>query len=240
MDKTFLRLIELIRKVIKNDTGELNKELFPDIADVEMWKAVYKLAMNQEVQTFLYEATKDLELPEIVRNNFYSVYNRAVRKEAIVHLEVSKCIEDFRKAGVVCAPIKGWNLKNLYEKPYLRTMTDVDIIIREDGFDKACGIMLENGFHLESDIGNHFTYTKKPVTEVELHHRLFSENSMMYRWGIDVLAKSEDYSMSIEDTYIYMVAHMAKHITKEGAGMRNVIDSYLYNKKVQFTRDYTG
>lgn len=237
MKNTYLQLIELVRRGLKGDEGQLNTELFPDMNDINMWKNIYNLAVIQEVQVFLHEATKELELPEQVRNNFYSVYNRAVRKEAIMHLEISKYFEELDKAEITYLPIKGWNMKNLYEKPYLRTMTDVDVIVRRDGFDRACEIAKECEFHFEAGGEAHHVFVKKPVTELEVHYQLFADRSVFYQWGQRILEKSDEYKMRNEDTYVYMFAHMAKHFTGEGAGMRNVIDCYLFNKNYFFNEE---
>lgn len=234
MDKTFLRLIELTRRVIKNDNGELNKDLFPNIQDINMWKQIYVLAKAQEVEVFLYESLKDIKLPDEVREKYYSVYNRAVRKEAIMHIEVSNYFAELDRNGVIYMPVKGWILKHLYEKPYLRTMTDVDVLIKESDFKKACEIIEKLGFKAGMINECHNVYTKKPVTEVEVHQKLFSKKSRLHDWGQMIMAKREDFKMDDEDTYIYIIAHMAKHFTKDGAGMRNIIDYYLFSKKHKF------
>jgi len=236
MNANFLRLIELARRVIAKENGELNKELFPDLQDINMWKQLYQLARMQEIEVLLHESTKELSLPEEVRAKFYEVYNRAVRKEAIMHIEVSSYFELLDKEGVSYMPVKGWLLKHLYDKPYLRTMTDVDVLIQKGDFDKACEAIQTLGFH-EEVIGEcHNVYIKKPVTEVEVHHQLFGEDSVLYEWGQSIMTRSEDFKMSDEDTYIYLIAHMAKHFTKDGAGMRNLIDYYLFKKKYTFDK----
>ena len=234
MKSTYLQLIELVRRVLKGDEGQLNTELFPDVNDIDMWKDIFNLAVMQEVSVFLYEATKAIELPEKVRNNFYSVYNRAVRKEAIMHFEISNYFAALDREKITYLPIKGWNLKNLYAKPYLRTMTDVDVIVRRDGFERACEIAKECEFHFEAGGETHYAFTKKPVTELEIHHQLFAEQSVLHQWGRSILEKNDEYKMSEADTYVYMFAHMAKHFTGDGAGMRNMVDCYLYNKTYSF------
>ncbi len=235
MQKKYLQLIDLIRRVLKEDDNELNKELFPNLQDANMWKNIFMIAVDQEMQVFLYEATKNLGLPEQVKQNFYSVYNRAVRKEAIVHLEVEKFFEELNNARIVYLPIKGWNFKNLYPKPYLRTMTDVDLVVKKNNFEETCEIAKVCGFTLEDEGISHYVFMKKPVTELEIHHQLFSEKSVLYEFGKKLLDKNDDFTMSVEDTYVYMISHMAKHFTDNGAGMRNIIDCYLYNKCYQFS-----
>jgi len=234
MNKTFLQLIYLVDRVLKNETGELNKELFTDLQDIEMWKQLYNLAVAQEVQVFLYESVKEFDIPKEARDKLYSAYNRAVRKEAVMHLEVERYFEELEKANITYLPIKGWKFKHLYRKPYLRTMTDVDVIIREDGFEKACLIAKECGFELDNEGINHHVFVKKPITELEVHHRLFADTSVFHQWGTDILEKNGDFTISDEDAYVYLIAHMAKHFTSDGAGMRNMIDGYLYNKHYAF------
>lgn len=235
MNKTYLQLIELVRRVLKNDLNELNKELFSDINDAEMWKQIYGLAGAQDVQVFLYEATQNIQLPENVKNNFYSVYNRAIRKEAIMHLEVSGFLEKLEKSNIEAIPLKGWNIKNLYEKPFLRTMTDVDILVKKADFERACKLIEECGFELDHIGVCNNAYKKPPVTQVEVHHRLFKEESVLHAWSQRIISETNGFGMGKEDSYVYFIAHLAKHFTWDGAGMRNIVDCYLLNKKEQWT-----
>lgn len=238
MESKYLKLITLVKSVI-NDNSKSNTELFTIIDDIEEWKDIYSLAVAHNVQVFLYEATSNWKLPDVVRKNFYSAYNREVRKEAIMHIEISNYLESLAKEKIKYLPLKGWNLKNIYPKPYLRSMTDVDVIVDKNGFVRACEIAKECGFSLETTGGNHYTFQKKPVTELEVHHQLFADVSPLYSWGKEVMNKNKEYIMSDEDTYIYIISHMASHFVHEGAGMRNIIDCYLINKNYLFSDEKT-
>lgn len=39
------------------------------------------------------------------------------------------------------------------------------------------------------------------------------------------------YAMSKEDTYLYLLAHLAKHLKNGGAGIRQILDIWLYLQK---------
>ena len=48
------------------------------------------------------------------------------------------------------------------------------------------------------------------------------------------------YDFNIEDFYIYMIAHIAKHFYAMGCGIRNLLDIYIYLNKYgeQLDREY--
>ena len=47
-------------------------------------------------------------------------------------LELENVMAHFEKEGIDYVPLKGWIIKNLYPKPDMRSMCDVDILIRDE------------------------------------------------------------------------------------------------------------
>ena len=74
---------------------------------------------------------------------------------------------------------------------------------------------------------------------IELHKRLipsYNEDYYAYygdgwRLARPVAEGSCRYEMSPEDTFIYLFTHFAKHYRDQGAGMKYVIDFYVYKRQ---------
>ncbi len=238
-EREYQQILELIRTVVLPDY-QPDQSLFDEQKQPVDWKQLYEIAYAQDIAGYLYPGTMNLTVPEEVRKIFRTAYNRSLRKEAIVHLEVSSFMEQLEQQGIDYLPLKGWQMKRLYPSPELRTMTDVDILLRPEQFEAACRLIEADGFELFAEVEYHNCYRKKPVTEVELHRKLFSSNAtpnpyFASVWDRAVLSKGHEYAMSPADQYLYMIAHMAKHLVGNGAGIRNIIDVCLCRRSHLFT-----
>jgi hypothetical protein len=151
---------------------------------------------------------------------------------------VEQIFRAFEEAGVSYMPVKGTLLKNLYPSPEMRTMGDADILIRMEEYDRVQAAMQSLGctFAYESD--HEYSWKTPTGLLIELHKRLIpSYNRDYYAYygdGWDFARHCKDhgfrYEMTREDTFIYLFSHFAKHYRDQGAGMKYVIDFYLYNR----------
>lgn len=131
--------------------------------------------------------------------------------------------------------LKGTRMRQFYPQAVWRTSCDIDILF--DG-DEALlhEKMLELGYTFEEDAGTTLNYLKNPV-EFEMHRRLFDDQLEFHGFFQEVWKHSRPVGggscerlLTEEFFYTYMVAHMAKHFTRYGCGVRPVIDLYLYRQ----------
>ena len=142
------------------------------------------------------------------------------------------------EAGVDYMPLKGTILKELYPSPEMRIMGDADILIRMENYPVISPIMRSlPGFPLpESD--HEYTWMMPGKVTVELHKRLipsYNEDYYAYygdgwRLARPVSEGSHRYEMSREDTMIYLFTHFAKHYRDKGAGVKYVVDFFVYRR----------
>ena len=142
----------------------------------------------------------------------------------------------FRERGIDYLPLKGCVLKPLYPSDELRSMGDIDVLVKTSQYEQIRPIMLDAGFQeiVESD---HEYVWDKPRVHVELHKRLIpSYNKDYYAYYGDgwQLAKPTDtphcFEMTPEDTFVYLFTHYAKHYRDSGVGIRQALDLYVYRK----------
>lgn len=143
----------------------------------------------------------------------------------------------FEKNGIDYMPLKGINLKSIYPKPEMRTMSDADILITEKDYnEKVKGIVEEMGY-TEVEETDHELKWKISGLFLELHKRIIpSYNKDFYRYFGDGwrLAKNQDghrFYMNNEDEYIYLFTHLAKHYRNGGIGIKHFTDLWVYKKK---------
>lgn len=133
-------------------------------------------------------------------------------------------------------PLKGTLLKRMYPRPEMRTMSDADILIRQEDYEKIRGIMKNIGFR-EGEETNHELKWHSPSLYVELHKRLIpSYNKDYYAyfgdgWRLAKICDGTRYSMTDEDQMIYLVTHFAKHYRNGGIGIKHMTDLWVYKSQ---------
>lgn len=212
------------------------------------WQKMYRLAAFHSVANAVCCPLEQLEQkpPENIRKAFLEVRNKAVVKEAKQELEVARILSVFEQNQIKCMPLKGYLLKQLYPRPDLRLMADVDILLQEGDLEKAKPLMLSFGYHPEDVGGHHDVYYKPPVMNIELHRALMSEeHEKLYdyyesSWRFARLKESSQYihQMSHEDFYIYLLAHLAKHYRRGGTGVRSIMDVWVYLNRYRLELDW--
>lgn len=141
----------------------------------------------------------------------------------------------FEQAGIRHQLLKGAILKEIYPSPLMRDMSDIDMVVYDENFDRAVKVLEDMGYINEGLVKHHMIFSQDGCISVELHWCLFDEQvgKAQYLYFKDFRAKlvegtSYTYEFSHEDFYVYMIAHMAKHFFETGCGIRNLVDIYVY------------
>lgn len=234
-------IVELVRSVLE----ERNPQVDGTKVDFER---LFKLAEIHYVTGICYRAVKDVEgVPEGVLSKMRKSYDMTCAKEAIQEIEVKILLDRLETEGIKHMPLKGFILKNIYPRPDMRLSADVDILIDCEKTDEIEEIMKSLGYTPMTKGVHHDVYHKKPVMNVEMHKKLMSELVDIYDYfkepwskAVRKEGKHYEYMQSIEDFYIYQMGHLYKHYSKGGAGIRSVLDTYIYLKKYGdvLDRDY--
>ena len=189
-----------------------------------------------------------LESAGIHNERFTQAILAAQRKNALLDADRAKVLTGLEKAAIWYMPLKGAILKELYPRYGMRQMADNDILFDASRAGDVRRIMEGMGFSTERfDQSNHDVYHKKPVSNFEMHRSLFDEYSwsileQYYRGVKDRLIKDDGnqfgYHFSPEDFYIYIVSHEYKHYSLGGTGIRSLLDTYVYLRKVKMNEGY--
>lgn len=142
----------------------------------------------------------------------------------------------FQEHAIDHMPLKGSVLKPLYPSEEMRSMGDVDVLVRQEQYDQIRRLMLSFGFQEGVQSDHEYIWDKDDV-HIELHKRLIpSYNKDYYAYYGDgwQLARPSGtpfrYEMSHEDTLVYLFTHYAKHYRDAGVGIRQALDLYVYRK----------
>ncbi len=185
-------------------------------------------------------------LPEEYKDNIRGRIMRSLMQGSVQVMELQAIEKCFEEKHIACQPMKGARMKFFYPAPEMREMSDIDILIHEDCFERAALELKNMGYELDQSVKHHDIFEKKPYMVVEAHRAMYDKtvDYAQYEYFKNlsraVLREgfSYVYDFKAEDFYIYMIAHMAKHFYARGCGVRNLVDIYVYLEKFGDKMDY--
>ena len=207
-------------------------------------EALYEFQSEQNVSVMTYSALQKLGYSAEQLKAFQDDYKLNVLREARFELAGQQVFEALEKVKIKFLPLKGVILKNYYPNPAMRSFTDIDLYIG-DQTEKVRNLMFSLGYELKSDVGNEHVYVKKPSLHFEMHTSLFPDDYDFDGYFDDpfIHAKPKEgtscsYEYYPSDFYIHVFAHLYKHFTYGGCGLRQFMDIYVLTKKWQLDFDY--
>ena len=201
------------------------------------WTALSVLSKKHELSPILYEQCKTYSIGTETEQTAFAAlrkqYNLAIRQYLANQSAMKELRERFTEAGIPYFPVKGLTIAQYYPEPAFRTMGDVDLVIRHEDHKRIFAVMQELG------------YANTVVSENELHFRRFStvfemQETLIHDHGTDsaqlyaYFSKiwdyavpqngSAEYRLDVNVHFLYLVAHIAKHIKWIGVGFRQFFD----------------
>ncbi|MCR5485007.1 MAG: nucleotidyltransferase family protein [Clostridiales bacterium] len=180
-------------------------------------------------------------VPEAVLDVFAEKYKKGIVREYLQHSEGVRIFSQLEKNGVDFIMLKGWIMKKLYPQPAMRSMCDIDILIKKKDSETVKGIMDALGYTSVKYGTNPDIYLKAPIMNIEVHNALIRDKTDHFdtTWErvLPVKGFSHSYAMTNEDFYIFMIAHLWKHFVGSGTGIRSILDIYVYLKHYKDSLD---
>ncbi|MBP3413385.1 MAG: nucleotidyltransferase family protein [Oscillospiraceae bacterium] len=200
------------------------------------WVFVCRMCKFQSISSLFWSGLQKCQkLPE---SRFIEHFHKKDTQERYQYghqqREKARVLEMLEQEKMPYILLKGSRMRQYYPDPMTRTSCDIDILFQGD--EKVLHErMLSLGYEFVVDAGTTINYLCKPV-EFEMHRYLFDDRLDYHGffdkvWDYSVPARegSCERFLTEEFFYVYMIAHMAKHFTRYGSGVRPVIDLYLYN-----------
>lgn len=191
-----------------------------------------RIMKEQTFLPFLYEVDKR----KIWRKYYYQAYLINEKFDAIGN----KIKEIFDANNIDHIFLKGYELKKLYPKPWLRQMGDIDVLVREEDYERASELFKENNFIKGIDAYHHSNYKFKNI-EIELHFKLLDDDNYVQfltnPFDNATRLNKNTYFLHNEFNLMFLIIHYIKHL-KKGAGLRELIDFYVFlnNKNINLNK----
>lgn len=221
----------------------LHKTTPPGKPDGVSWNGLYRLAKRHIVDNMVFEAIRgaaDQELVQVWQHR----RDANVAKNMVQLAERERILAALTDAGLDVLPLKGSVLIDLYPDPTYRQMADLDLLIRKEQQADVKSVMEDLGYTTKLyGAGKDDIYELPPFLHVEMHHDLIPESTAQTTlrayyedpWRRAV-PDSDDkgapiphrYHFSLEDYYLFQLAHFWRHFQVGGSGIRNVMDIAVF------------
>ncbi len=171
----------------------------------------------------------------------------AASREAIQQKELDALLTRFEEKRITVLPLKGSVLKQLYPKPELRYLSDIDLLFDAAQAQVVKATLEHLGYSCERfGQGDADIYLSPNRMKYELHRTVrnegFSESCRCFLETLLSRAKPQEgrafvSELPYEVHYAYLLCHFAKHLLYGGIGVRQVMDIYLCRKQWHFDEE---
>lgn len=246
MNTTQAAIIQLLQSYIGNKD---KRAIFPQQVD---WKEVCDVAVKHNIAGMLYAVIKKnfgIQKPEEsvlkkLQTHFYGAISHSTEQDR----EMLQVEERLRQNKIIHVLMKGYILKQCYPIPELRTMGDVDFLIREEDRYRTHQELLKLGFTCTCEKGFVWCY-QKGNTNLEVHSRIIAQKVGRgvdtEKYYLDAISHTEayqgEYTRCFKKEYhlVYLFVHAAKHFQYAGYGLRGMLDFVVFIEKYQNELDWS-
>ena len=236
-DMTAAQMLKIIKAVILGEKVDISS------MDID-WDRMYTLTEYHSVTNLIAYAI-DESVPQEIADIFAKSSTIAFARYMGYEHETAQICKLFEENKISYMPLKGHIMKNYYPSPEMRTMCDVDILVKEQDLEAIDTVMAKCGYtKLPVVREDEVTYQKQPLFCYEMHLQLvrYTHKKIFdyYGDGWEFARKDTEfgYKMSDEDFFVFLIAHLAKHYRTAGVGVRPVVDIWIYLKKFRDKLDW--
>lgn len=226
MEESYLDLVQILRAFVQEER--------PQLSDHPDWNAISQIArINSIVGIIGYVLMKYPDLAE-------ESIRLALRKRTIMTIgqftqraeRMRELIQILNEYEIDHLLFKGYVVRNYYPVPALRSFGDIDFVIRKSDRKRADDLMIALGFERKCEFEPAFSYLKKNeyyeihtgVLEVDVSDKADYIGYFERIWDYAVCCENHSYEFKPEFHFLYILTHLAKHISSSGAGIRMYLD----------------
>lgn len=241
--RTNQMLFALLRSAIRGTslTEEERNCYSPDLLE-----ALLKISYKHDVIHLLVFGLKQNELLSQENSDIEKYILKAVYRYERIRYEYENLCAALEKAQIPFLPLKGAVLCQYYSEPWMRTSSDIDILVHREDLDNAISYLSDNHKYVEKERATHDVSICSPMgVHVELHFDLIEEGRaqkaidvLQSVWENVTLHENSGYWHEMNDEYFYFyhIAHMAKHFENGGCGIRPFIDLWILDNMPNVNR----
>jgi hypothetical protein len=143
---------ELLLYCARNTIHKHKPKKIQDIIKLPLnWNKVLKSTLRHGISPLLYHTLKDIQeshlIPQEVMDRLRKDYYGNLVRNMFIYEQLKRILDAFREEGVEVIVLKGAALaETVYDDIGLRSMNDIDLLVREQDLDRAEELMAELGY----------------------------------------------------------------------------------------------
>ena len=235
---TAMLLISWIRSALRGERFQLD-------GDVD-WNALLAISARHNLQYIVAAAGlehADLLTPELLQK-MQKIYLQTDVICKSQSFEADRLMRLFSERGISVMPIKGICTRRRYPDGRLRSMGDLDFLYPAEKTGAVHAAMAELGYEDFREGRKHDSYRLPPYIVVEMHRDMLAAENALYDYCSSAWSRVQHISemrnvfrMTTEDEYVFNLIHFAEHLQEGGAGIRFVMDVFVY-EHIEMDRAY--
>lgn len=230
------------------------QRLFPEgtlteIPAEEGLEPVFQLSSTHDLAHFAGQGLSRLGIlgDDGLSKKFKQAAMQAVYRYTQMNYAYEQICMTLEEVRIPFIPLKGSVLRDYYPEPWMRTSSDIDILVHESDLDRAVGVLTRKLSYINKGRSYHDVSLFSPSgVHLELHFDMIEEGTadsdcravLSKVWENTKPQKRKVYQLCMSDEmfYFYHIAHMAKHLTAGGCGIRPFLDLWILNHNVGHDR----
>ncbi len=220
-----------------------NKFVLPDDTD---WQEIFEEANSQAIAPIIYQGLFDgqYKIPDDIRRRWKKIVINQVHFNEQLLFKQDEIIRLLKKADISYAILKGAGVSAFYPKPELRISGDIDLLFEPSECMRVVDLLCENGFSSEKTntqvhevakknnirIEPHYMVAEMPDTDTGRKMKLFFDDALDHT----ETAFINNYTFSVlsaKHQAAALLLHMARHISHEGIGLKQLCDWAVFIHK---------
>lgn len=237
-------LMALIRSALK---GEVEPSVTERLSESAL-RELYTPAKTYDLVHFVgYVLDKLGRTSTPIEQEYVRMYMFAVYRYEQLRQDTERLCEVLEEQNISYLPLKGAALRHYYPAPWMRTSSDVDVLVPKEQLARAKEAVQDRlGYVFDQASDHDLAFLTPAGTHVELHFSLIEDGVVgkvdeplrqVWQYAAPRVEGSYHYELDDDMFYYYHIAHMAKHYVQGGCGIRPFLDLWLMLQRQPQSRE---
>lgn len=220
-------LLDILRCSLKGEdnVAQLNEVLTPDVI-LSVYKLANKHSLAHLVSRYVFE--HQIPVPPELARRFQQADVRCVLNHEKMKLAYRQICDAFEGARIDYIPLKGSVLREHYPDESMRTSCDIDILVREEEFNRAVAVLEQKQFQVGERNFHDVSLFAPNGTHLELHFSICEKMDRLdavlkNAWNYAALEQGSRYAFLDAFFLFHQFSHMTYHFQSGGCGIRSQI-----------------
>ena len=230
-NKTIQNMFALIRSAMSGES--LSDDELKECSPEQITASLKQASVHDLAQIVAWGVKKN----GLVSAEGESSILKAVYRYQQLKYEFDRLTKALEREKIPFMPLKGSVIRSSYPQAWMRTSSDIDILVHDSDIDRVKRLLTEElKYKLEGDFSHDVAFFSPTNVFVEMHFDLIEESVMDASsrilkdvWELSGVKDGFEYFYEMPDDlfYFYHIAHMAKHVLNGGCGIKPFIDLWI-------------